>query len=139
MGEALKIQAVIETAIYVDDLEATQEFYTTVLGLPVIRREPGRHVFFRAGDASVLLAFLAKATLRGDQLPPHGATGPGHFALGIDPGALDAWRDRLRDQGIAIEKEVDWPAGGKSIYFRDPAGNSAELVTPGVWSLPSGW
>lgn len=29
--------------------------------------------------------------------------------------------------------------GGKSIYFRDPAGNSVELVTPGIWGLPSGW
>jgi catechol 2,3-dioxygenase-like lactoylglutathione lyase family enzyme len=139
MGKELKIEAVIETAIYVDDLQATQDFYTTVLGLPVIRYEPGRHVFFQVGDSSVLLAFLAETTLRGDGFPPHGTTGPGHFALGIDAAALDAWRDRLRRQGVAIEQEAEWPAGGKSLYFRDPSGNVAELVTPGVWNLPSGW
>ena len=44
-----------------------------------------------------------------------------------------------QQHGIAIEDEVTWPKGGKSIYFRDPSGNSAELVTPGVWGLPSGW
>jgi len=135
----LKIKAVIETAIYVDDLQAAETFYGTILGLRVVGKEPGRHVFFQVGEASVLLAFLAEATLKGDQLPPHGASGPGHFALGIEVEAFDAWRNLLQVNGVSIEKEVEWPKGGKSLYFRDPAGNSVELVTPGLWGLPSGW
>jgi catechol 2,3-dioxygenase-like lactoylglutathione lyase family enzyme len=135
----VKIKAVVETAIYVDDFQATETFYRTVLGLSVIGKEPGRHVFFQVGKASVLLAFRAEATLRGDLLPPHGATGPGHFALGIEAKSFDAWRKHLQGHGVSIEKEVAWPKGGKSLYFRDPAGNSVELVTPGVWGLPSGW
>jgi catechol 2,3-dioxygenase-like lactoylglutathione lyase family enzyme len=43
------------------------------------------------------------------------------------------------EKGVGIAKEVEWPRGGKSIYFRDPVGNLVELVTPGVWGLPSGW
>ncbi len=135
----MKIKAVIETAIYVDDLQAAETFYRTVLGLPVLGNEPGRHVFFQVGENDVLLAFLAEATLKGDPLPPHGATGPGHFALGIEAESFDAWRKLLQGHGVALEKEVEWPRGGKSTYFRDPAGNSVELVTPGVWGLPSGW
>jgi catechol 2,3-dioxygenase-like lactoylglutathione lyase family enzyme len=135
----LRIQAIIETAIYVDDLQATEAFHRTVLGLPVMGKEPGRHVFFQVGEASVLLAFLAQATLKCDPLPPHGATGPGHFALGIEANAFDVWRKLLRSHGVAIEKEVECPKGGKSLYFRDPSGSSVELVTPGVWGLPSGW
>jgi catechol 2,3-dioxygenase-like lactoylglutathione lyase family enzyme len=53
--------------------------------------------------------------------------------------ALDAWRKCLQDHGVTFEKEVEWPRGGKFLYFRDPAGNSVELLTPGVWGLPSGW
>jgi catechol 2,3-dioxygenase-like lactoylglutathione lyase family enzyme len=139
MEATLTIKAIIETAIYVDDLQATEAFYGTILGLRVMGKEAGRHVFFQVGEASVLLAFLADATLKGDQLPPHGTTGPGHFALGIEAEAFDAWRKRLHGQGVAVEKEVEWPRGGKSLYFRDPAGNSVELVTPGVWGLPGGW
>jgi catechol 2,3-dioxygenase-like lactoylglutathione lyase family enzyme len=135
----LNIKAVVETAIYVDDLDAAEEFYRQVLGLPVIAREPCRHVFFQVGDSNVLLAFLAQATLKGDQLPAHGASGPGHFALGIEAESFDTWRKLLHGHGVAVEKEVEWPRGGKSIYFRDPSGNSVELVTPGVWGLPSGW
>jgi catechol 2,3-dioxygenase-like lactoylglutathione lyase family enzyme len=48
----LKIKAVVETAVYVDDLQATEAFYRTVLGLPVIAKESGRHVFFQVGEAS---------------------------------------------------------------------------------------
>lgn len=135
----MKIQAVIETAIYVDDLQSAETFYRTVLGLNVLAREPGRHVFFQVGEASVLLAFLPDVTLKGDRLTPHGAKGPGHFALGIDAESYDDWRNRLQGHGVAIEMEVTWPPGGKSIYFRDPAGNSVELVTPGIWGMPSGW
>src|SRR5947208_711048 len=61
MEAVLTIRAVVETAIYVDDLRAAETFYRTVLGLPVIGKEAGRHVFFQAGEASVLLAFLAEA------------------------------------------------------------------------------
>ena len=135
----MKIKSITETAIYVDDLQVAETFYQTILGLRVMGKEPGRHVFFQAGESSVLLAFRAEATLKGDVLPPHGATGPGHFALGIDPESFDAWRKHLQGHGITIEKEVEWPRGGRSLYFRDPAGNAVELVTPGVWGLPSGW
>ena len=135
----MKIKAVVETAIYVDDLNGAEDFYRKILGLPVIAKEPSRHVFFRVGEADVLLAFRAEATLKGDLLPSHGASGPAHFALGIETEALDAWRRLLQAHGVTVEKEVEWPRGGKSLYFRDPAGNLVELVTPGIWGLPSGW
>jgi catechol 2,3-dioxygenase-like lactoylglutathione lyase family enzyme len=134
-----QIEAVIETGIYVNDLDRAETFYRDVLGLTVVGKEAGRHVFFRVGSRSMLLAFHPPATLKGDTLPAHGATGPGHFALGIATADLDAWRDRLLAHGVVIEKEVHWPRGGRSLYFRDPAGNSVELITPGCWGLPSGW
>src|SRR3954449_2964947 len=133
-----EIRAIVETVIYVDGLDAAETFYRNVLGLEVIGREAGRHVFFRVGDG-VLLAFDPQATLKGDMLPPHGARGPGHFALGVRAEGLDEWRRRLEALGVAVEKEVTWPRGGRSLYVRDPAGNSVELVTPGLWGLPGGW
>src|SRR5262245_47986235 len=133
------IEGVVETGVYADDLEQAEAFYREVLGLPVLAREPGRHVFFQAGPRGVLLVFNPQATLKGDVLPAHGARGPGHFALGVQADSLPGWRRRLAEHGVAIEKEVAWPRGGHSLYFRDPAGNSVELVTPGVWGLPSGW
>src|SRR5438309_1414656 len=105
-----EIQAIVETAIYVDDLDRAEAFYRDVLGLEVIGKEAGRHVFFRVGDG-VLLAFDPDATLRGEVLPSHGARGPGHFALGLRAESLGAWRDRLGGHGVVIEKEMIWPRG----------------------------
>jgi catechol 2,3-dioxygenase-like lactoylglutathione lyase family enzyme len=44
---------------------------------------------------------------------------------------LEAWRA----QDVRIEREIAWPGGGYSIYFRDPSGNSVELATPKLWGL----
>jgi catechol 2,3-dioxygenase-like lactoylglutathione lyase family enzyme len=132
------IQHLVEAAVYVDDLDRAEAFYRDLFRLDVIGREAGRHVFFRVGD-SVLLLFRAEETLKGKTLPAHGAKGPGHIALGIAREAVEDWRRRLQQHGVAVEKEVTWPRGGWSLYFRDPAGNSVELVTPGCWGLPSGW
>lgn len=133
------IDCLVETAIYADDLEVAERFYHDVLGLVFLGKEAGRHVFFGVGDSHVLLVFRPQATEKGDRLPAHGSRGPGHFALGITAEDLDAWRDQLTRHGVPIEHEESWPHGGRSLYFRDPAGNSVELITPGVWGLPSGW
>src|SRR5690349_10687998 len=111
------IENVVETALYANDLIAAEAFYAGVLGLPVIARVPERHVFFRAGAANVLLVFNPATTLKGGEFPSHGATGPGHFALGIRPELLDEWRRHLTAAGVAIEMEYTWPRGGHSLYF----------------------
>jgi catechol 2,3-dioxygenase-like lactoylglutathione lyase family enzyme len=133
------IQCIVETAIYADDLDGAERFYREVLGLTVWGKEVGRHIFFQVGGSAMLLVFRAAATIRGDHLPAHGSAGPGHFALGIAALDLDEWRERLHRHQVAIEHEETWDHGGQSLYFRDPAGNSVELVTPGVWGLPAGW
>jgi catechol 2,3-dioxygenase-like lactoylglutathione lyase family enzyme len=133
------IQDLVEIGVYADDLDEAERFYGEVLGLSVRARESGRHVFFQVGDRTMFLVFRPEATSGGEILPAHGARGPGHFALGIAPEDLDGWRRRLGEYRIAIEHEESWPLGGHSLYFRDPAGNSVELITPGVWGLPTGW
>ena len=52
-----------------------------------------------------------------------------------DRETLERWRAWLGELGIAIERELDWPRGGRSLYFRDPSGNSIELITRGTWGF----
>lgn len=74
-------------------------------------------MFFPVGDAMLLL-FNAEETRRGHTLPSHGASGPGHVALGVKAGELDAWRSRLTEHGVTIEQEVDWPRGAFAVLSR---------------------
>ena len=64
-----------------------------------------------------------------------GATGPGHVAFAIPDAEIPEWRARLDAAGVAIESEVDWPRGGRSLYVRDPAGNCVELASPRLWGF----
>jgi hypothetical protein len=35
--------------------------------------------------------------------------------------------------GVEVEREIGWPDGSRSLYVRDPAGNSVELAPPSLW------
>ncbi|OED47691.1 VOC family protein [Leisingera sp. S232] len=131
-------QAILEAALYVDDLDAAEDFYGGVLGLECIQKVANRHVFFRCGPAVVLL-FNATETVNPPgnprlPVPPHGAQGAGHICFAQPRDALLEMRDRLRAAGVEIEAEFDWPHGPRSVYFRDPAGNSVEIAEPHLWS-----
>ena len=133
------MRGVLETCVYATDLAAAEHFYADVIGLEAFARADGRHVFFRCG-AAVFLVFNPDATSvpGGRAVPLHGARGAGHAAFAVVAEELPAWRDRLARYGIPVEAEVAWPGGGQSIYVRDPAGNSIELATPGVWGIDEG-
>ena len=85
----------------------------------------------------MILLFRAEETRKpGGDVPAHGASGPGDVAFGVPEAALTGWRGHLDREGVGVEVEVSWPRGGRSLYFRDPSGNSVELTTPRTWGLP---
>ena len=131
--------AILESALYVDDLDAAEAFYGETLGLERIAKVEGRHVFFRCGDG-VLLLFVAEATVKPASnsampVPPHGAKGAGHLCFRASEDEIEAWCSTLEEAGIAIEADFRWPNGARSIYFRDPAGNSLEFADPAIWGI----
>jgi catechol 2,3-dioxygenase-like lactoylglutathione lyase family enzyme len=135
-----RIARVLETALYAEDLAAASHFYGSVLGLDRIAFVEGRHAFFQCGDGVVLIfdprsTANVPTTVKGAQVPLHGASGAGHMALAVPDADLPAWRAYLEANGITIESEVTWPRGGRSLYLRDPAGNSVELASPLLWGL----
>jgi catechol 2,3-dioxygenase-like lactoylglutathione lyase family enzyme len=136
----MRPKAILESALYVTDLAAAEVFYGEVLGLERISRVEGRHAFFRCGPG-VLLLFDAEATRKPPApdaqlpVPPHGATGAGHLCFAASEREITRWKASLEERGVAIEADFQWPGGGRSIYFRDPAGNSLEFAEPRLWGL----
>jgi catechol 2,3-dioxygenase-like lactoylglutathione lyase family enzyme len=136
---APRLTGILETAIYVNDLEGSVRFYEAVLGLGSMSADD-RICALNVADRQVLLLCKRGASTHpiptaGGIIPPHDATGPSHFAFSIAPGQLALWEDRLRSQGIAIVGRVNWSGGGTSLYFRDPDGHLVELATPGIWPI----
>jgi catechol 2,3-dioxygenase-like lactoylglutathione lyase family enzyme len=127
-----RILGVYETVLYASDVVATAEFYASLPGVRLVGGDAFNAVL-RLDDGGILLVFDPVRAADPDRFVPHGATGVGHVAFSVEPGTLDAWADDLRARGLDIEREVTWPPGGRSVYVRDPAGNSVELVEGEVW------
>ena len=132
--------AILETILYAGDLDAAEAFYRDVLGLVPVAKAERRQVFFRLGS-QMLLIFNYEATVvppaRDAQLPvpPHGARGPGHVCFRASRDEIETWRAHLLGKSVAIEADFEWPGGGRSIYFRDPAGNCLEFAEPRIWGI----
>jgi catechol 2,3-dioxygenase-like lactoylglutathione lyase family enzyme len=132
-----RLNGILETAVYVDDMERAKRFYEDIMGLSPMFAD-NRLTAYDVAGRSVLLVFqrggsVNAAKLPGGTIPGHDGSGPLHYAFAVGADELAAWEERLRERGVEIEGRVDWPRGGKSIYFRDPDGNLLELATPGLW------
>jgi catechol 2,3-dioxygenase-like lactoylglutathione lyase family enzyme len=132
-----RLSGVLETSLYVDDLDRAVGFYQRVLGFELFLREdrmcgmgvPGGQILllFRRGGST------APSHTPTGFIPAHDGHGPLHLCFAIPVDAGSQWPEHLEAQGVAIESRVTWPRGGVSYYFRDPDDNSVELATPGLW------
>jgi catechol 2,3-dioxygenase-like lactoylglutathione lyase family enzyme len=132
------IQGIVETCLYVDDLEEARTFFEDVLALRLLMASEGMCVF-AAGTCQNLLVFRRGWCENdkpdpGGMIPGHHGEGPAHMAFHVAIGDYDAWKAFLVDRGIPIVSEVTFDKGGRSLYFNDPAGNVLELATPGHWA-----
>lgn len=132
-----KIAGVIETAIHVEDMKRAEEFYERIFGFEKMMGDD-RFCAFNIGGLDVFLLFRSGGSTQptqipGGRIPPHGGSGPLHFAFAIAEPDWDLWTKHLESNSVAIESIVRWPRGGRSIYFRDPDNHLVELATPGLW------
>ncbi len=130
------IEGVIETVVYVDDMDRAREFYEGTMMLDVMF-EDERMRAYKVGR-SVFLLFKRGASnhnteMKIGNIPAHDGLGAIHMAFAIASDELADWEELLDEHGVVIEGRVKWPKGGESIYFRDPDGNLLELATPGLW------
>jgi len=135
MSPPLQPTGIHETVLYAEDLAPAVEFYERVFGLSRVTLSD-RGASFRVSPTSVLLIFQPElaATQTDGAVPPHGATGPGHICFAAARGTLADWRERFEQLGIAIEMERGWETGARSLYIRDPAGNSVEIAEGDIWA-----
>ena len=127
---------IFESVLYAEDLPAVERFYHDGLGLEVITRSE-LLVSFRCAWGVLLIFNPELSSPPGRDVPSHGRGGAGHLAFAVSETELEQWRIRLNAAGIPIEMEVPWEQGGRSIYIRDPAGNSIEFAPLTLWG--GGW
>lgn len=137
MTAAPRLDGLLETALYVADLDRARAFYERVFGFETMLAEE-RMVGMAVPGRGVLLLFRRGGSTRptetpGGTIPPHDGQGVLHVAFAIPLATLDDWARHLEASGVAIESRVVQSHGGTSLYFRDPDGHSVEVAGPGLW------
>ncbi|CAN5471804.1 VOC family protein [soil metagenome] len=130
------IGGILETALYVHDVERSEAFYRELFGVERILGDD-RIRALRLPNEQVLLLFRKGGTPLPIQtdfgiIPAHGGDGQLHVAFRIARKDEESWRRRLDELGIELESGIH-PRGGVSLYFRDPDGHCVELASPEVW------
>jgi catechol 2,3-dioxygenase-like lactoylglutathione lyase family enzyme len=126
----IKLNGLDHFALNVKDMNRAENFYTQVLGFPVIHRTETnaglKHIEVDAGN--VALALFESPDL--DLKTAHKTmTDDGylHFAFGAPYDQFDATLQALKEEGVIMDGEPrDW---GKSVsvYFRDPDDHQLEI------------
>ena len=154
----LNLQGVSHLALVCSDMARTVDFYTNVLGLPLIKTIElpagmGQHFFFDIGNGDSLAFFwfpdappaapgIAAPVARPDNGDLTSAVGSmNHIALQVEPDDIEAYRELLVARGVACSEVVnhddsEWTVSEemhpgvfvRSVYFQDPDGILLELA-----------
>jgi len=130
---------VLETSLYVADLDASEKFYRELFGWETLLSDD-RMRALNVGDTTVLLLFRKGGTTDGEEvpggfIPPHDASGTIHLSFAIDKADLDKWHRVLDSHNVEVISTVFPTRGGTSLYFRDLDEHLIELATPGIWPI----
>lgn len=156
--QTMTIQGVSHLALVCSDMARTVDFYTNVLGLPLIKTVElpvgmGQHFFFDMGGGDSLAFFwfpeappaapgIAAPAARPDNGDLTSAVGSmNHIAFQVAPEDIDAYRQLLVDRGVECSEVVnhddsEWTVSEemhpgvyvRSVYFQDPDGILLELA-----------
>ena len=126
--EDASTQGVNHIAVFAKDLEATAEFYSEIMGMPVIRVTANRdvadstHMNVDIGSGTSLAFFDFPNVPRLRRRAPEGVGNVMHIALPISQERFDQLKGRLD------KNKVKYQIVGKSLYLKDPNGLGIELM-----------
>jgi len=156
-NDEFELRGVNHVALVCSDMARTVEFYTGVMGMPLVKTlnipGGGQHFFFDIGngdslaffwfpgapDAAPGVAAAANVPGAGNIVSAHGSMN--HIAFDVPLERFEEYRQRLIDKGVEVSaiydhddsvstvaKEFHPGVFVRSVYFRDPDGVLLELA-----------
>lgn len=111
------VRGIASVLVYVRDMEASIDFYTRLLGVPVAHRDPTT-AQFSAGTLRLIL--------HRDKLPSRaGVRGAMEADLEVSDAA--AFHAEIAARGIGADPPVRYPWGWTGFAVSDPDGNVVEV------------
>ncbi len=130
----MPVRSLGHAVLNVRSLDRAEEFYHSVLGLPIATRsDEFKMTFFTLGNHHDLAVREV-----GEDAPAPNPKGVGlyhlAFCVGDSLDELRTMKERLEERGVKIDRVIDHNVTG-SLYLRDPDGNGIELYvdTSDAW------
>ena len=124
----MKLKEIGHVLLRVMDLERSKKFYSEVLGFAILEEDPEHGGTFMAlpGQSHAIDLFQVKDTELAERQTP-GVRGLGHLAFRVeDEQALKDAYFTLVEKGVTVDRQIDH-VSQKSVYFKDPDGNTLEI------------
>ncbi len=126
----INLEGLNHIALNVKNMARAEEFYSQILGFPVIQRTETKaglkHIEVDAGNVAIALfespdldLEAAHKTMTDDRYL--------HFAFGASYDQFDTTLQTLKDHGVILEGEPRNWGESVSVYFRDPDGHQLEI------------
>lgn len=57
-----------------------------------------------------------------------------HYCLAVSTRKdVEDWEKHFKEHGVKVNGVMEWPKGGRSVYFADPDGHVGEIASRGIW------
>ena len=119
----------VQVRYIVDDVQASVDFYVSMLGFEVDQNFAPAMAILKRGDLTLWVAGPQASATK--PMPDGTHPIPGgwnRFVLVFD--ALEAHAAKIRAEGVTFKNEILSGPGGKQILCVDPSGNVIELFQP---------
>jgi catechol 2,3-dioxygenase-like lactoylglutathione lyase family enzyme len=129
----IQVQGVHHITFIGSNREATIDFYSGVLGMPLVMEQPNldvpeeTHLYFDLGDGRLLTFFVRPSRVDDPTPNPEGIGNLHHIAYTVSRATYNTIAERLNARGIANTGPID-RGFMDSIYFRDPSGQQLEIA-----------
>jgi catechol 2,3-dioxygenase len=117
-GDGSVVEELDHVYYWTGDMDRAVAFYREVLGLTLVRRDGENWAVFDAGGRR----FALHGGIEGRPVSPGGATAVFSVA------DLDRARARLADRGVEFGHEGDVQGYARFASFRDPDGNTVQII-----------
>lgn len=126
------LRGIRHVALMARDLEASEKFWTGVMGYRVEWRPDADNVYITSGSDNIA---LHRYSPTGAAIPAYAPMATSnelldHIGLAVPgPADVDAWAAHLRQNGVTMENEPKTHRdGSRSLYFREPGGVLVQII-----------
>ena len=129
-SDSLRLERMGHLSLRVSDLDASEKFYTEILGMRPVWRSEGEIAFLECGNDDLALIQIPKEEVQAFRQRAQSSQSLHHFGFRVrSKDGVDQLAKEMKARGVVIDDGPrDHRDGSRSFYFRDPDGNYVQIL-----------